>query len=150
MAAVTICTDFGTPKNSLSLFPLFPHLFAVKWWDMLLLQYSKIMSYSESISTICTNIVSFAFEKTLESPLDCKEIKPISLKGNQPWIFIGRTDAEAEALILWTPDVNSWLNGHEFEQASGNGKGQGSLACCSPWGCKDSDMTEWLNNNRAS
>ena len=115
-------------------------------------------------------------EKTLESPLDCK-IKPVNPKGNQPWIFIGRTDAEAEAPILWLPDAKNqligkdpdagkdwrqeekgtteddmvgWhhqLNGHEFEQALGDGKGQGSLACCSPWGCKESYMTEWLNNN---
>ena len=63
-------------------------------------------------------------EKTLESCLDCKEIRPVNPKGNQPSIFIGRTDAEAEALILWPPD--------EFEQAPGVGDGQGSLACCGP------------------
>ena len=99
-------------------------------------------------------------EKTLESPLSCKEIKPVNLKGNEPWIFIGRTDAEAEAPRLgnsWLTGKNSdagkdwrwkekhWLNGHEFEQALGVGDGQGSLACCSPWGHKDSDMTEQLN-----
>ena len=116
-------------------------------------------------------------EKTLESPLDCKEIKPVNPKGNQSWIFIGRTDAEAEAPILWPPDVNSWLirkdagedwrqeekemtedkmvkwhhwlNGHEFEQALGDGEGQGSLACYSPWGHKESDPTERLNNNNS-
>ena len=95
-------------------------------------------------------------EKTLESPLDCKEIKPVNPKGNQSWIFIGRTDAEAEAPILWPPDVKNWfigkdpdagqdwrqeekgtkedemvgwhhwLDGHEFEQAPGVGDGQGS------------------------
>ena len=114
-------------------------------------------------------------EKTLESPLDSKEIKPVNPKGNQSWIFIGRTDAKAEAPILWPPDVKNWLirkdpdagkdwrqeekgttedemvgwqnrlNGHEFEQAPGVGDGQGGLACCSPWGCKESDMTERLN-----
>ena len=114
-------------------------------------------------------------EKTLESPLDCKEIKPVSPKGNQSWIFIERTDAEAEAPILWLPDANNWLigkdsdagkdgrqeekgmtedgmigwhhqpDGHEFEQALGVGDGQGSLACCSQWGCKESDTTERLN-----
>ena len=114
-------------------------------------------------------------EKTLESPLDCKEIKQVHPKGNQSWIFIGRTDAEAEAPILWIPDAKSWLiwkdpdagkdwrreekgttedemvgwhhqlNGHEFEQTLGDSEGQGSLACCSPWGRKESDMTEWLN-----
>ena len=105
-------------------------------------------------------------EKTLETPLDWKEIKPVHPKGNHSWIFIGRTDAEAETPILWPPDVKSWLiwkdpdagkdwrreekgttedemvgwhhrhNGHEFEQALGVGIGQGSLVCCSPWGCR--------------
>ena len=114
-------------------------------------------------------------EKTLESSLDCKEIKPVNPKGNQSWIFIGRIDAEAEAPILWPPDVKNWFTGkdsdagkdwrqeekgmtedevigwhhwfdrHKFEQALGVGDGQGSLACCSPWGCKESDMTEQLN-----
>ena len=110
-------------------------------------------------------------EKTLESPLESKEIKSVNLKENQPWILFGRTDAEAEALIFWPPDVNSWfigkdpdagkywrlkerraiedemvgwhhwLNGHEFEQAPGDGEGQGSLACYSPWSHKESDIT---------
>ena len=114
-------------------------------------------------------------EKTLESPLDCKEIKPIYLKGNQSCIFIGRTDGEAEAPILWSPYAKKWLigkdpdagkdwrqrdkgstedemigwhhqlDGHEFEQALGVGDGQGSLVCCSPWGRNESDMTEQLN-----
>ena len=110
-------------------------------------------------------------EKTLESPWVSK-IKPVNPKGNQPWTFIGKTDAEADALIFWPPDVKNWLIGkdpdagkdwgleekgmtedekvgwhywHEFEQALEIGDGQGSLACCSPWGCKDLDMTEWLN-----
>ena len=107
-------------------------------------------------------------EKTLESPLDCKEIQPVHPRGNQSWIFTGRTDAEAP--ILWPSDVKNWLigkdpdagkdwrqeekrmvgwhywlNGREFEQALGIGNGQGSLVCCSPWGCKESDTTEWLN-----
>ena len=119
-------------------------------------------------------------EKTLEGPLDCKEIKPVNPKGNQPWIFTGKTDTEAEAPILWPPDVKSWLtgkdpdagkdwrqegkgmtedkmvgwhhqlDGHEFEQARGVGNGQGSLASCSPQGHTESDMTEWLNNNNAT
>ena len=114
-------------------------------------------------------------EKSLESPLSCKEMKPVNPKGNQSLIFIGRTDDEAEALILWPSDAKSrligkdldagkdwrqeekgttedemvgwhhWLNGHEFEQALGDGKGQGSLVCCSPWGHKESDTTEQLN-----
>ena len=116
--------------------------------------------------------------KTLYSPLDSKEIKPVNLKGDHSWIFIGGTDAEAEAPILWPPDPKNWLtgkdlmlgkiegrrrrgwqdkmvgwhhqlNGHEFGhgQATGDGEGQGSLVCCSPWGCKDLDTTERLNNN---
>ena len=106
---------------------------------------------------------------TLESPLDCKEIQPVHPKGNQSWISIERTDAEAEAPILWPPDVKNWhirkdpdagkdwsqdekgttedvmvrwhhwLDGHEFEQALGVGDGQGSLACYIPWGRKESD-----------
>ena len=114
-------------------------------------------------------------EKTFESPLGHKEIKPVNSKGNQSWIFTGSTNAEVEAPILWPPDVKKrlirkepdvgkdwgweekeitedelvgWhhlLDGHEFEQAPGVGDGQGSLVCCSPWGCKESDMTERLN-----
>ena len=116
-------------------------------------------------------------EKTLESLLDCKEIKSVHPKGNQLWVFIGRTDAEAEALILWLPDVKYWLigkdldagknfsqkekgmteyemvgwrhriNGHEFEQTLGDSETQGSLVWCSPWGGRESDKIEWLNNN---
>ena len=114
-------------------------------------------------------------KKTLESPLDCKEIQPVHPKGNQSWIFIGRTDDEAGAPILWPPDVKSWLigkdpdagkdwrreekgttedemvgwhhwlEGDEFEQVPGVGDGQGSLVYCSSWGHKESDTTEWLN-----
>ena len=117
-------------------------------------------------------------EKTLESPLDCKGIKLVNPKENQPWIFTGRIDAEAEAPILWPPDVKSqligkdpdagkdweqeekrlmedekvgWhhqLNRHEFEQTLGDSEGHGSLAACSPLSCKESDTTEWLNNNK--
>ena len=113
--------------------------------------------------------------KTLESPLDCKEIQQVDPKGSQSWIFIGRTDAEAETPILWPPDANSWLiwkdpdagkdwgqkekgmtenemvgwhhwlDGHEFEQAPGVDDGQGGLACFSPWGRKELDTTESLN-----
>ena len=113
-------------------------------------------------------------EKTLESPLDCKQIQPVHPKGDQSWMFIGRTDAEAEAPILWAPDTENWLigedpdvgkdwrqekgmtgnemigwhhqlDGHEFEQAPGVGDGQGSLVCCSPWDCKELNTTEGLN-----
>ena len=113
-------------------------------------------------------------ENTRESPLDTKEIKPVHPKGNQSWIFTGRTDGEAEAPILWPPDVKNWLiwkdpdagkdwrkekgmtedemdgwhhwlNGHEFEQAPWVGDRQGSLVYCSPWGSKELDMTKQLN-----
>ena len=113
--------------------------------------------------------------KTLESPLDCKEIQPVNPRGNQPWIFIGRTDAEAEAPMLWPHDVKDWvigkgpdagkdwgqeekgmtedemvgwhrwLNGYEYEQVPVVGDGQQRLVCCSSWGWKESDMNEWLD-----
>ena len=114
-------------------------------------------------------------EKTLESPLDWVDIKQINPKGNQPWIFIGRTGAEAEAPILWPPDVKNWLigkdphagkdwrqkekrvtedetvgwhhqfNGHELGQSLGDSEGQGGLVCYSPWGHKELDMTYRMN-----
>ena len=112
-------------------------------------------------------------EKTLESPLDCREIQPVHPK-DQSWVFIGRSDAEAETPILWSPHAKSWLigkdpdagrdwgqekgttedemvgwhhrlNGHEFEQTSGVGDEQGGLVSCDSWGRKESDTTEWLN-----
>ena len=116
-------------------------------------------------------------KKFLESPLDCKEITPVNPKGNQPWIFIGRTDAKAEAPILLPLDAKSWLTGKdpdagkdwgvrrrgqqrtrwldgiidsmniESKQTLGDGEEQGSLACYSPWRHKESDMTEQLKNN---
>ena len=92
-------------------------------------------------------------EKTLESLLDSKEIKLVNHKGDRPWIFIGRTNAEAEAPVLWAPEVKSrligkhWLNGHDSEQILGYSEGQGSLACCSLWGHKEPDRTWWLNSN---
>ena len=114
-------------------------------------------------------------EKTLESPLDLKEIQPVHPKGNQSWIFIGRTDAGAETPILWPLHAKSWLigkdsdagrdweqeekgttedemagwhhqlDGRKFEWISGVGDGQGGLVCCSSWGRKESDTTDWLN-----
>ena len=116
-------------------------------------------------------------EKTLENPLDSKNIKAVSLKGNQSWIFIGRADAKAEAPLLWSLDLkrrftgkdpdagknwrrkvkgaaedeiiryHHWLNGREFEQILGDSGGQRSLVCYSPLGSQKSDMTQWLNNN---
>ena len=120
-------------------------------------------------------LLNLVLEKTLESPLDCKEIKSVDPKGNKSWIFIGRADSQAEAPIFWLPDVKNWLNGknpvawkdwrqeetgiledeivgwhhrldgHVFEHNPGVGDGQGSLVCCCPWGHTDSDMTELLN-----
>ena len=116
-------------------------------------------------------------EKTPESPLDCKEIQPIHPKGNQSWIFIGRTEAEAETPILWPPDAKNWLTGkdpderkdwkqeekgttedeivgwhhrldrHEFEQALRVGDGQGSLVCHSPWGRSQTWLSDWTELN---
>ena len=113
--------------------------------------------------------------RTLLSLLDGMEIQPVNRKGNEPWIFIRKTDAEGETPILWPLDAKNWLNGkdpdagkdwrqvekettedemvgqhhwldgHEFDQALGVGDGQGSLACCSPWGRRESEMTEGLN-----
>ena len=114
-------------------------------------------------------------DKTLESPLDCKEIQPVHPKGDQSWVFIRWTDVEAETTILWPPDVMSWLigkdldagkdwgqeekgttedemvgwyhwlNGHEFGWTLRVSDGQGGLACCNSWGRKELDTTEWLN-----
>ena len=114
-------------------------------------------------------------EKTLDSPLDCKEIQPVHPKGDQSWVFIGRTDAEAETPVLWPPHVKSWLigkdsdagkdwgqeekgttedemagwhhrlDGCEFEWTPGVGDGQGGLVCRDSWGCKESDTTEQLH-----
>ena len=113
--------------------------------------------------------------KTLESHLNCKEIQPVHSKGNQSWVFTGRTDVEAETPILWPSDVKSWLiwkdsdsgedweqeekgttedemagwhhrlDGREFEWTPGDGDGQGGLVCCNWRGHKESDTTEWLN-----
>ena len=120
---------------------------------------------------------TFVLEKTPKSPLYSREIKVVYLKGNQPCILSGRTEVEAEAIIVWPPDAKSqligkdpdagkdwgqeeketteeemvgwhhWFNGHEFEQALGDGGEQGYLAWCSPWDHKQLDTTEWLNNS---
>ena len=112
-------------------------------------------------------------EKTLESPLDCNEIQPVHPKGDQSWVFIGRTDAEADTPILWPLHVKNWLtgkdpdsgknwgqeekgttkderagwhhqlNGHESEWTLGVGDGQGGLACCDSWGCKETRLSDW-------
>ena len=114
-------------------------------------------------------------EKTLESPMDCKEIQPVHSEGDQSWVFFGRTHAEAEAPVLWPPHAKSWLigkdsdarrdwwqeekgmtedemagwhhriDGREFEWTPRVGDGQGGLACCNSWGRKELDTTERLN-----
>ena len=133
------------------------------------------LDYKESWSPKNWCFWTVVLEKMLESPLDSKEIQPVHPKRNQSWILIGRTDAAAETPILWPPNAKSWLiwtdpdagkgwrqeekgttedemigwhhrlYEHEFEQAPGVGDGQGSLTRCSPWGLKESDMTERLS-----
>ena len=120
-------------------------------------------------------IWTVVLEKTLESPLDCKQIQPVHSKGDQPWDFFGRNDANAEAPVLWPPHARSWLTGKEFdagrdwgheekgtthsemagwyhwlderesEWTLGIGNGQGGLVCCDSWSRKDLDTTEWMN-----
>ena len=124
-----------------------------------------------------TGLQTVVLEKTPESPLDSKEIKPVNLNEDQPWIGTGRTDAEAEAPVFRSSDVNSqltgkvpdagkdwgqkekgasedemagqhhWFNEHELDQTPGDGEGQGGLACCCLWGCKESDPTGQLNTS---
>ena len=132
------------------------------------------LDYKESWMSKNWCFWTVVLEKTLESPLDCKQIQPVNPNGNQSWIFIGRTDAEAETPILWPPDLNNWLIGKDTGAAkdwrqgekdrrkwdgwmalttrwtwiwasSRVSDGQGSLACCSPLDCKESYRTEWLN-----
>ena len=143
----------------------------ISWIPVSYSQYKESHKASWALKNRCFGTV--LLEKTLESPLDCKEIKPVHPKGNQFWIFIGRTNAGAP--ILWPPNAKNWLigkdtdagkdwrqkgkettedeivgwyhqlDGDEFEQPPGVGDGQGSLGCCNPWGRKESDTTEWLN-----
>ena len=131
--------------------------------------------YKESWVLMYWCFWTVVLEKTLESPLDCKEIQPVHPKGDQSWVRIGRTDVEAETPILWPPDVKRWLiwkdsdagkdwgqeekgttedemagwhhrlDGHGFVWTPGVGDGQGGLECCDSWGRKESDTTEWLN-----
>ena len=126
----------------------------------------KFLTVNNALKNLCFQIV--VLEKTLKNPLESKEIKPVSPNGNQPWIFIGRTDAKAP--VLWPLHVKSqligkdpelrkiegrrrrgrqdemigWhhqLNGHEFDQTLGDSERQGSLGCYSPWDCKELDIT---------
>ena len=138
-----------------------------------LLQCSHILSCQQQLN-INILIYTVVLEKTLESPLDCKEIQPVHSKGDQSWVFFGRNDAKAETPVLRPPHAKSWLigkdsdagrdwgqeekgttevemagwhhwlDGHESEWTPGVGAGQGGLACCDSWGRKESDTTERL------
>ena len=133
------------------------------------------LDYKESWAPKNWCFWTVVLEKILESCLDCKEIQPVHSEGDQSWVFIGRTDVEAETPVLWPPDAKSWLiwkdsdagkdwgreekgmredemagwhhrlNGHGFGWTPGVGDGQGGLGCCSLWGHKEPDTTEWLN-----
>jgi len=133
------------------------------------------LDYKESWALKNWCFWTVVLEKTLESPLDFKEIQPVHPKGDQTWVFIGRVDVEAETPILWPPNAKSWLiwkdpdtgkdwgqeekgttedemvgwhyqlNGHGFGWTPTVGDRQGGLACCSSWGRKESDTTEQLN-----
>ena len=135
------------------------------------------LDYKESWALKSWCFWTVALEETLKSPLDCKGIQPVHPKGNQYWIFIGRTDAEVETPILWPPDVKSWLiwkdpdAGKDWRQVekgttenqmvgwyhqlrwtwvwvnSGSCDGQGGLACYDSWGCKELDTTEQLTDS---
>ena len=133
------------------------------------------LDYKESWALKNWCFWTVVLEKTLESPLDCKEIQPVQPKGDQSWVFIGRTDAKAETPVLWPPDAKSWLiwkepdagkdwrqeekgttedemfgwphrfNGCETGWTLGVGNGRGGLSFYGPWGCKELNMTEQLN-----
>ena len=134
------------------------------------------LDYKESWAQKNWCFWTVVLEKTLESPLDCKETQPVHPKGDQSWVFTGRTDVEAGTPVFWPPDAKSWLigkdldarkylaqeekgmtedemagwhhwlNGHGFGWTSGVGDGQGGLACCGFWCHKELDMTEQLNS----
>ena len=130
------------------------------------------LGYKESLASKNWCFWTVVLEKTLESPLDCKEIQPVHPKGDQSWMFIGRTDAEAETPIFCPPDAKSWLiwkdpdagkewwqekgmtedemvgwhhqlDGDGFGWAPGVGDGQGGLACCGPWGFSQTQLSNW-------
>ena len=142
--------------------------------------YGRELDYEESWAPKNWYFWTVVLEKTLGSPLDCKEIQPVHPKGDQSLVFIGRTDMKAETPMLWPPHAKSWLtgkdphpgrdwgqeekgttedemagwhhwlDGHESEWSPGDGDGQGSLACCISWGLKESDTTERLNWTESS
>ena len=145
----------------------------MSWLLYILLLYTGVHVLGLALKNWCFWTV--VLEKTLESPLDCKEIQPLHSEGDQPWDFFGRNDAKAETPVLWPPHAKSWLigkdsnagrdwgqeekemtkdemagwhhrlDGRESDWTPGDGDGQGGLACCDSWGCKESDTTERLN-----
>ena len=157
------CTKLFDSKLPIIEDEQFPIL--LTWLLLLLFMWGLDYKEASGLSNWCFWTVML--KETLEKPMDCKEIKPVNPKGNQPWIFIRRTDAEAKEPILWPSDAKSqlirkdpnagkdwrkeekgktedemdgwhhWLNLHEFEQTLGDAEGQGSLICCSPWGHKE-------------
>ena len=148
---------------------------SVKWWLIVVLICISLMIGEKSWAPKNWCFWTVVLEKSLASPLHCKEIQPVHPKGDQSWVFIGRTDAEAETPILWPPHAKSWLigkdpdvgrdwgqeekgttedemagwhhqlNAHEFVWTPGVGDGQGGLVCCDSRGRKESDMSERLN-----
>ena len=146
-------------------------------WVFQICWHIEYSTLTASYLRICNNwcFWTVVLEKTLESPLPCKEIQPVHSEGDQPWMFFGRNDAKAEIPVLWPPHAKSWLIGKDSDAAKdwgqeekgtteskmagwhhgldgresgwtpGVGDGQGGLACCDSWGCKESDRTEWLN-----
>ena len=154
------------------------HLKHLHLWLLICFDFILPSCYLLSIHFLCFLFFCFPFPvlgKTLESPLDCKEIQPVHSEGDQPWVFFGRNNAKAETPVFWPPHAKSWLIGKdsdagrdwgqekrgttEDEMAGwhhwldecesgwtpGVGDGQGGLACCNSWGRKESDTTELLN-----
>ena len=161
------------------------YIYIFSWWVIprYWIEFPVLYSRNLFISSYCKEgwvlknwcLWTVVLEKTLESPLDCKEIQPVHSKGDQSWDFFGRNDAKAESPVLWPPHAKSWLTGNdsdagrdweqeekgttedemtgwhhgldgcESEWTPGVGDGQGGLACCDSWGHKESDTTEQLN-----
>ena len=147
----------------------------VKAMVFLVVMYGCELDCEESWALTNWCFWTVVLEMTLERPLDCKEIQPVHSKGDQSWVFTGRTDAKAETPVLWAPHGKSWLTGKDSDSGRvwgqkekgitedemaewhhrldgresgwtlGVGDGQGGLVCCNSWGCKESDTTEWLN-----
>ena len=164
---------FNWVRQSCSLFLRATSLRSL-WQNPTVIKLSCTLVSAHWLLTQCTDCFLCLY-KTLESPLGCKEVQPVHPKGDHSWVFIGRTDVEAETPLTWPPDAKSWLtlkdpdagkdwgqeekgttedemvgfhhwlDGHGFGWTPGVGEGQGGLACCSSWGCKESDTTERLN-----